>query len=136
MCPEQQIPEGWEDWLAFFGAQLPQPVQAREGEDGTFTFTGGDPGEVIVHLTPTVIRVAEFTGRVTDGLTIRPRWLGRVYWRRMLSVVAIPIIERLINAAREMRLSRFRTCEICEKRLPPEWMFDDTTCQRCANREA
>jgi len=136
MCAEQQIPEGWEDWLAFFSAQLPRPVQARVGEDGTFMFTGGDPGEVIVQLTPSVIRVAEFSVRVTDGLTIRPRWLGRVYWRRMPSILAIPIVERLIDAAREMRHSRFKTCQICEKRLPPESMFDDTICQRCTNRES
>ena len=136
MCAEQQIPEGWEDWLAFFSARLPRPVQEREGEDGTFTFTGGDPGEVIVQLTPSVIRVAEFSVRATDGLTISPHWLGRIYWRRMPSVLAIPIIERLIDAAREMRHARFATCQICEKRLPPEWMFDDTICQRCADSES
>ena len=95
-----------------------------------------DPGEVTVQLTPSVIRVAEFSVRVTDGLTISPRWLGRIYWRRMPSVLAIPIIERLIDAAREMRHSGFATCQICEKRLPPEWMFDDTICQRCADSES
>ena len=128
------LPEGWEDWLAFFSAQLPRPIEQVEAEDGSLTFTAGDPGEVIVHLTPSVIRVGEFSveWRGSDEPEVRARWLGRVYWRRIPPPLAIPVVERLIDAAREMRRSRFRTCEVCEKRFPPESMFDDTTCQECA----
>lgn len=135
----EDLPEGWEDWLAFFAAQLPQPLD-RDEVEGVVTFVAGDPGEVIVQLTPHVIRVAEYVAsreaaatRGTPGATgARARWLGRIYWQRMPPTAAISVVESLVGAARETRRSRFRTCPWCERHLPPEQMLDETTCRRCA----
>jgi hypothetical protein len=131
---QRRLPPRWDDWLAFFASQLPHPVRCEEHADASLTYTAGDPGEVIVRLTPRSIRVAEFTARQLDPADRRaaPRWLGRVYWRRMREGLAIGVVEALLHAAREGRRATFRRCELCERRCPPEWMVDAVTCRDCA----
>ena len=129
----QKIPAGWDDWLAFFASQLPYPVQREEHDDGSVTYTAGDPGEVIVRLTPRLIQVAAFTARQLEPAERRtmPRWLGRIYWRRMREGLAIGAVEALVHAAREGRRATFRRCEVCERRCAPERMLDAVTCREC-----
>lgn len=43
-------------------------------------------------------------------------------------------IRAAVTAARAVRLGRFRTCEECGRRQPPEWMHGETLCQACAER--
>ena len=47
---------------------------------------------------------------------------------------AMSIVEGLIAAARDRRLDRFRTCRVCDRRRPPEWMRDEGLCQSCADQ--
>jgi hypothetical protein len=132
-----ELPEGWEAWLAFFTASLPQPVEQSTAPDGSVTFRAGDPGEVIVHLTANVITVSMFTvqwARPHEPLIVA-KPVGYVRWRRVLAEGATAAVEALVNAARAARLSRFRTCDICERNMPPEYMHDERTCDSCAARE-
>lgn len=131
-----RLPSGWEHWLAYFAARLPQPV-FREDSDDAITYVAGDPGEVIVRLSPRAIDVAEFTVRTSAGpSTIAPRWLGRVRWPRIPDDRAIELVEALIATARELRRSRFRECALCERPTPPEAMHDEWTCRACAAHDA
>jgi hypothetical protein len=132
MTPD--LPEPWEAWLAFFAASLPRPVEQSTAPDGSVTFRGGSPGEVIVHLAPSIITVSIFT--VRGDFTRRPivvaRPVGYVRWRRVLPDDAIRVVESLIAAARAARLAEFRTCTLCERTWPPEHMADERTCVGCA----
>jgi hypothetical protein len=127
---------GSEHWLAFFAARLPQPLHREESEEAII-YVAGEPGEVVVRLSPRAIDIAEFTVRVTsEAMTVVPRWLGRVRWRRIPEDRAIELVETLIAAARELRRSRFRECAVCERLTPPEAMLDDWTCRVCAGPDA
>lgn len=128
-----RLPPGWEDWLAFFAARLPEPVRRDQAGDDTVIFLGGDPAEVIVRLSPRSIDVGEFTVRRVSGHAIvSPRWIGRLRWTRLGTDRAISAVEALVAAARENRRSRFRTCAVCERLTAPEHLRDDDVCQHCA----
>lgn len=132
----RRLPARWDDWLAFFASRLPDPVAREEHDDGSLTFTAGDPGEVIVRLTARTIHVAEFTAGQLEppGRRPPPRWLGRIYWRRMRESLAIGAVEALVRAARQGRRATYRRCEVCERRCAPERMADADTCRDCAAR--
>jgi hypothetical protein len=129
-----ELIEGWEDWIAFFEARLPQPLDRADGDDGSITYTSGQPAEIVVRLTRSAIYVSEFA-LAWDGaqrLVPAPRRLGSVRWRRLGSSRAIAVVEHLLAAAREARRARYVICRSCERAQPPEWMHDETTCQECA----
>jgi hypothetical protein len=131
-----ELPEAWEEWLAFFSASLPRPVEQMIAPDGSVTFQAGDPGEVIIHLTPHLITVSLFTvhrTRSSQSLVVA-RPIGYVRWRRLLPEDAMAAVEALISATRAARVASFRTCTVCERTLPPERLFDEQTCTDCAAR--
>lgn len=131
-----ELPEGWEAWLAFFSASLPRPVEQVPAPDGSVTFRAGEPGEVIVHLTPNLITVSMFSVQNTASQRIviaRP--VGYVRWQRLLLDDATAAVEALIAAARAARQATYRTCSSCERTYPPEYMFDDQSCATCASRD-
>ncbi len=126
-----------EQWLAFIATHLPQPV--REDRDGDLTtFTGGDPGQVVVRLSPSTITVLEYAvgWTASDTPVPAPRRIGTVVWRRARTPEMIRAVAALIGAAREARLAKFRICERCERSIPPEWMDDERICQSCADSDA
>lgn len=130
--------DGWEDWIAFFEARLPQPIERVDGDDGSITYTSGQPAEVVVRLTRGAIAVSEFAV-AWDGphrLVPAPRRLGSVRWRRLGSSRAIAIVEHLLAAAREARRSSYLLCRTCDRTHPPEWMHDEHTCHDCAAAHA
>jgi hypothetical protein len=129
------LPEGWEAWLAFFSASLPRPVEQTTAPDGSVTFQSGDPGEVIVHLSKHLITISLFSlhwTRSSRQALVVARPIGYVRWRRLLPDDATAAVEALVAAARAARLASFRTCTICERTLPPEWLFDEQTCAECS----
>jgi hypothetical protein len=129
-------PHGWEHWLAFFAARLRAPVQSEEHEDGSISYVAGDPGEVVVHLSPETITVGAYTiDPAQDGPVVTAREIGTVRWPRLDQDEALAIVERLIQAARRVRRDTFTTCARCERDTPPEWMFDDEICRDCARVE-
>lgn len=123
----------FEEWLAFIATHLPEPVTEEQTDDGT-TFTGGDPGQVMIRLTGSTITVLEYAvvwnGPHTPVLS--PRRIGTVAWRRARTHEMTTAVAALIEAARKARLAKFRVCERCERSTPPEWMHDDGVCQSCA----
>src|SRR5215203_669820 len=54
------VPAAFEELIAFIAAQLSRPVTQHD-ENNTLVFTGGDPPEVIVRLTPLAVVVAEYS---------------------------------------------------------------------------
>jgi hypothetical protein len=144
------LPEGWEAWLAYFSASLPDPVTQTVAPDGTVAFHAGDPGEVIVHLAPDLITVSSFSvrwsraaagprrGGAGHGLALQPlivaKPAGYVRWRRLPPNNAQAVVDALVAAARAARLATFRVCDQCERTWPPELMYDDETCDGCAAR--
>lgn len=131
------LPEGWEAWLAYFSAALPQPVEQTSLPDGTVVFQAGDPREVIVHLMPRTVIVSLYTvqwaGLGEPIVVARP--VGRLMWRRLPIEAATTAVEAVIDAARTARRATFRTCESCEVTKPPEEMQDERMCRRCAGRD-
>ena len=132
-----EISERYEQLIAYLGSQLPSPVEQQPGDDGSIIFTGGAPAEVVVHLTPSSVIVSEFGGawESADTFVVRPRRVGLVKWRRLSETAVMNAVSSLIKGAREMRVGRYRTCRSCGETYPPEWLFDDDRCQRCADQQ-
>ena len=126
-----------EEWHAFIAAHLPEPVQREEREDGAY-LTGGDPGEVVVRLSRGSVTVWEFAvtwdGPYTQVVT--PVRVGSVRWRRVSERAGMKAVQALIEAAKEARRSKFRVCQRCSERHPPEWMHDVEVCVSCAQRHS
>ncbi len=131
----QDLPEGWEAWLAYFAASLPQPIQQFSSNDGEVTFQAGEPGEVIVHLTPHLITVSIHSFKRSSSLEpiVIARPVGYVRWRRLLPDDATAVVDSLIAAARAARRAMYRLCGACASVRPPEAMYDDDTCLACAS---
>ena len=130
-------PERYEQLMAFLGSQLPAPVEQEPGDEGSIIFTGGAPAEVVVHLTATSVVVSEFAGvwESEDTFVVRPRRVGVVKWRRLSETAVMNAVATLIKGAREARIARYRICRSCGETHPPEWLFDDDLCQRCAGQQ-
>ncbi len=128
--------ERYEQLMAFLGSQLPTPVEQQPGGDGSIIFTGGEPAEVMVHLTESAVVVSEYAGAWdAHGFIVKPRRVGLLKWRRLPESALMNALADLIKGAREIRLARYRTCRCCDEKNPPEWMLDDDVCHRCAEQQ-
>jgi hypothetical protein len=132
------VPERYEQLIAFLGSNLPAPVTRQEDADGALRFTAGEPAEVVVLLTDTSVIVASFSGAWETPMTFqaKPRRVGVVKWRRLPENALLSAIAALVKGAREARLASFATCQYCGKRTAPEWMHDDVACQSCADQHS
>lgn len=126
----------WEALVLSLTHELPQPVDAEQGRDGTLVLVGGSPAEVIVRVTRGLAQVAEFAVQWTGphDPVIRPIVVGSVHWRRMSEVHALLALQTLIRAARDARRSKFQRCRYCDTLTPPEALHEDEVCQECARR--
>jgi hypothetical protein len=129
--------ERFEQLIAFLSSHLPEPVDQQGDGTGGIVFTGGSPGEVIAHLTDSIVAIAEFAVRWEKPGTpvVSARRVGVLKWRRLPETALMNAIASLIKGAREMRLARYRTCRYCETSNPPEWLQSDDVCLTCAERE-
>lgn len=123
-----------DEWMAFIATHLSDPVSEEHSPDGTISFTGGDPPEVVVSLTRSTIVVFEYAIRedAAHAPTPAPRPIGSVRWRRARNPEMIRAVTALIAAARDSRLAKFGICARCERSTPPERMHDDEVCSSCA----
>jgi hypothetical protein len=130
------VPERFEQLIAFLGSQLPAPVDQQSGADGAIQFSGGDPVQVVALLTHHSVVISEFAGvwETPFKFTARPRRIGVVKWRRLPENAMLAAITALIKGAREARLASFQTCQYCGRRAAPEWLHDDGVCQACADQ--
>ena len=126
-----EYPEGWEEWVAFLAAHLPEPIQQEIGPGGATFFAAGDPPEVVVRLGPSSITVSACASEREESV-LRPKRLGIIMWRRLPSSKAMVLVAGLIRSAREMRLATYRQCHDCEKTKPPEQMCEEDVCLECA----
>ena len=126
-----EYPEGWEEWVAFLTAHLPEPIREEVTLHGVTLFTAGDPPEVVVRLSHSSITVSGFTSE-PEGPVLRPQRLGIIMWRRLPSGKAMALATGLIASAHEMRLATYRRCYYCEKMKPPEQMHEEDVCLACA----
>lgn len=131
-------PERFEQLIAFLSSHLPEPVEQQSDGKGGIVFTGGSPGEVVAHLTDSIVAIAEFRVRWENPYTpaVKPRRVGVVKWRRLPETAMMNAIASLIKGARETRLARYRTCRHCGTSSPPEWLQAEDACQTCAERES
>jgi hypothetical protein len=134
----QDVPERYEQLIAFLGSNLPAPVDRQEDVDGSIRFTGGDPPEVVVVLTDSSVVVSQFSGVWESPFTFsaRPRRVGVVKWRRLPENALLNAIVALVKGAREARLASFETCQYCGQRTAPEWLHDEGVCQACADQHS
>jgi hypothetical protein len=132
------VPERYEQLIAFLDSNLPSPVDRQEAADGSIQFIGGEPAEVVVSLTDTSVIVSEFSGVWDSPFTFvaRPRRVGVVKWRRLPETALLNALTALVKGAREARLSRFEMCRYCGRITAPEWMHDDGVCQACADQHS
>jgi len=131
------VAERFEQLIAFLGSRLPPPVDARSAPGGGVVFTGGDPPEVVVELTASSVIVSEFAGvwQAPDTLAPRPRRVGAVNWKRLPETPLLNAVSQLVRGACEMRRARYRSCRACGDLTPPEWMYGEDVCYRCAQQE-
>jgi hypothetical protein len=132
------VPERYEQLIAFLDSNLPSPVDRQDADDGSIQFIGGEPAEVVVSLTDTSVIVSEFSGVWDSPFTFvaRPRRVGVVKWRRLPETALLNALTALVKGAREARLSRFELCRYCGRSTAPEWMHDDGVCQACADQHS
>jgi len=132
------VPERYEQLIAFLDSNLPSPVDRQDAADGSIQFIGGEPAEVVVSLTETSVIVSEFSGVWDSPFTFvaKPRRVGVVKWRRLPETALLNALTALVKGAREARRSRFEVCRYCERSTAPEWMHDDGVCQACADQHS
>src|SRR5438093_9749539 len=132
------VPERFEELIAFLSSQLPAPVQQHPRADGSIEFTGGDPPAVVAVLTETRLVISEFAGVWETPFTFsaKPRRVGIVKWRRLPENALLAAVSALIKGAREARLASFQTCRYCGQRTAPEWLHDEGVCQTCADQHS
>jgi hypothetical protein len=125
--------ERFEQLIAFIGSQLPAPVDEQTAGDGSMIFIGGAPPEVVVQLEESSVRVSEYAGvwESPGQFTVKPRRVGMVKWRHLPETAMMQALGALIKGAREMRLARYRSCPVCDKRYPPEAVFGNDVCPWC-----
>jgi len=130
-------PERFEQLIAFIDSHLAQPVRQDTSADGSVTFVSGDPAEVVVRLTRTSIFVFEYSASWEEphALTPRPRQVGTVNWRRLPEHAVMTAALALMKGAREVRLERYRVCQTCGERTPPEAIYEDDICLACAEQQ-
>jgi len=127
------VSERFEQLIAFVSSQLPKPVAEQQGSDGSILFTGGEPPEVIVHLTDQTVVVSEFAGEwEEDGFSITPLLVGELYWHALPETALMNALSALIKGAREARLSKYRVCPQCGDRISPEQFGTADVCDGCA----
>lgn len=131
------VPERYEQLIAYLDSQLPQPVDRQTVANGGLQFTGGDPAQVVVLLTDTSVVVSEFAGvwETPFNFAAAPRRVGLVKWKRLAETPLLNALAALIKGAREARLSQFQTCQYCSRHTAPEWLHDDHVCQACADSQ-
>ena len=132
------VPERFEQLIAFLSSQLPAPVDQQPGPDGALQFTGGDPAQVVALLTHHSVVISEFAGvwETPFKFTVRPRRVGVVKWRRLPENALLAAVTALIKGARDARLASFQACQYCARRTAPEWLHDDGVCQACADQHS
>jgi len=132
------VPERFEQLIAFLSSQLPAPVDQQPGADGAIQFIGGDPPAVVALLTETSVVISEFAGawETPFNFVAKPRRVGIVKWRRLPENALLGAISSLIKGAREARLASFQACQYCGRRTPPEWLHDQGVCQSCADQQS
>ena len=125
--------ERYEQLIAFLTTHLPTPIEQEE-QDGVLVFTGGEPGEVVARLTNSSVIIEEYAVKWETPFkpVVHPRRVGTVHWRRLPETALMTVVGQLINGARDVRLSRYRSCQFCGKTNPPEWQHGDDVCQACA----
>jgi hypothetical protein len=129
------VPERFEQLLAYFGSQLPSPVEQQVDAAGSVQFIGGEPPEVIVVLTNSSVIVSEFSGvwETPFKFAAKPRRVGVLKWRRLPENALLDALSALIKGACEARLASFQICQYCDRKTAPEWLHDDNVCQACAD---
>ena len=130
------VPERFEQLMAFLGSRLPEPVDQQADANGAIQFIGGDPPEVVVLLTHGSLIISEFAGvwETPFKFTAKPRRVGVLKWRRLPENALLDALSALIKGAREARLASFQICQYCDRRTAPEWLHDNGVCQACAER--
>jgi len=131
------ISERFEQLIAFLESNMPKPVEQQPDDQGGILFTGGSPPEVVAHLTETRITIASYAAVWANSfhLTVKPRRVGIVKWRRLPETQLMNALSQLIHGARDTRLATYRTCQSCDQVKPPEFMVSDV-CADCADRES
>jgi len=132
------VPERFEQLIAYLASQLPAPVEQLTLADDAIQFTGGDPPTVVALLTHSSVVVSEFAGvwETPFSFVAKPRRVGIVKWRRLPENALLAAVSALVKGAREARLAAFQICRSCGNRTAPEWLYDEGICQSCADRES
>jgi hypothetical protein len=127
--------ERYEQLIAYLTTHLPTPVHQEELNDGSLMLTGGSPGEVVARLTKVSVIIEQYAVRWETPYTpvMRPRRVGVVKWRRLPDSTVMSVVDQLIRGARDARLARYQTCQLCGETRPPEWMQDEDICQQCSS---
>ncbi len=128
--------ERYEQLIAYLSSRLSEPVEQHEQADGSLQFIAGDPPEVVVVLTDTSVVVSEFAAarEVPHALTVKPRRVGVLKWRRLPENELFNALAALLKGAREARTAQFRVCEECGRGTPPERLSTESVCQDCADQ--
>jgi hypothetical protein len=102
---------------------LPEPCSIEQGDGNSVTLTGGAPGEVIVRITATIVKILAFTVK-WDGPHNPVRVGVPVATVNLGAADLVAAVSAAVEKARRTRLATYRTCGRCDETNPPEWMHD------------
>ena len=120
---------------------LPSPIVAVDIQHraGVLWYAAGEPALVLVGVDGSTVSVAEPAIQWDGPHT--PILIARRVVDLSREGVAAEMEDDLrralaaeIKAARAARMRRFRTCQECGTRTPPEWLHSATLCSACAER--
>jgi hypothetical protein len=114
-----------DEWLELITTMLPAPVRTNERGE----LLGGDPVAVIVHVGDDAIHIQVAGIAWRDSHT--PVLKGRPFANAPRRATAARVAE-LIGLAWGQRLSAYRWCPRCRRRMPPEHMLTGL-CHGCAS---
>lgn len=127
-APPVQPYRNAEEWRRLIVRMLPQPVAKVDA----VTLIGGEPRDVVVTVNDEFIYIAKHGVMMPGDQEQRPdhQCLARLNAKRTNPRA----VARAIMRACGGRLATHEWCTRCEEITPPEWMFEDGMCQRCAEK--
>ena len=128
-------PLSYDELLMEIERLLGKPFRSDRAFDGSTVFVGGEPEEVVVRVTQSLVEISEYRMGWDGPHTpvVMPETLAALHWQHLSAIDLSMILRELIEVARTSRGEQFIKCKYCGRELGPEHMHGDV-CHGCAEK--